>query len=200
MLNIDFTRMSQRPPEIVDGDLRLRMPQVADYDEWIALRETSRAHLTKWEPDWTQDDVSVDAFRARVKTQEKLQRAGVALSFFICDESSGKIVGGATLSDIRHHAAHSATIGYWIGAAHLRRGHGSAAVRLIVDHAFGPLRLNRVEAACQPGNGASIGLLTKLGFKQEGFARDFLYINGAWRDHLLFAVTARDYCGAPLAP
>ena len=53
--------------------------------------------------------------------------------------------------------------------------------------AFGTLRLHRVEAACVPANGASIRLLEKTGFQREGFARQYLCIDGVWQDHLLFA-------------
>jgi ribosomal-protein-alanine N-acetyltransferase len=63
----------------------------------------------------------------------------------------------------------------------------TAAVATVLPFAFGTLRLHRVEAACIPGNDASIRLLEKTGFQREGFARQYLCINGIWQDHLLFA-------------
>ncbi|MCB2097941.1 MAG: GNAT family N-acetyltransferase [Parvularculaceae bacterium] len=198
MLKLDFVRPVSKPTELTRAGLRLRPPQLADHPQWWALRENSRHHLTRWEPDWTERDVTIDAFRTRVRLQERLRRSGAALTFFACLADEGAIIGGVTLSDIRLHAAHSATLGYWIGEPYLRRGYGAEAVAAVVDYGFGELRLNRIEAACQPGNVASLSLLRKLGFREEGFARDYLFINGAWRDHLLFALTARDYCGAPL--
>lgn len=200
MLNLDFSRIAQRAPELTRGALKLRPLQLADHNQWLRLRDRSREHLTRWEPDWTDKDTSIDAFRSRVRLQERLRRVGAALSYCVCLADTGEMIGGVTLSDIRRHAACSATIGYWIGAPWLRRGHGAEAVSAVVEHGFGQLRLNRIEAACQPGNAASVALLRKLGFEQEGLARDFLFINGAWRDHLLFAQTARDFCGAPLVP
>ncbi|HNR78486.1 MAG TPA: GNAT family protein [Parvularculaceae bacterium] len=199
MLNLDFAKSSLRAPALERGAVRLRAPQLSDYEAWRALREESRAHLTRWEPDWTKKDVEIEAFRTRLRLQEKLFRAAVALSFFVCLKDGGRLVGGVTLSDIRRQAAQSAVIGYWIGAPFLRRGHGGDAVAAVVDYAIRDGGLNRIEAACQPGNSASLGLLQKLGFKEEGFARDYLHINGAWRDHLLFSLIARDYCGAPPA-
>jgi ribosomal-protein-alanine N-acetyltransferase len=61
------------------------------------------------------------------------------------------------------------------------------AVRALVPFAFGTLRLHRIEAACIPDNAASIGLLEKTGFVREGYAREYLCINGLWQDHLLYA-------------
>jgi len=197
MISIDFVRQSPRPPTLEKGGVMLRSAQLTDYQAWAALREKSRAHLTRWEPDWLDKEASIEAYRARLRLHERLHRAGAALSLLVFVKTTGEMVGGVTLSDIRLHAAYSATIGYWIGADHLRKGYGLAAVQLALAHAFGEKRLNRVEAACQPGNIASRALLLKAGFREEGFARDYLFINGGWRDHLLFAATARDHCGAP---
>jgi len=185
MLNFDFVKTTPKPPVLERGAIRLRAPNLGDYEAWVALREESRAHLTRWEPDWTSKEVENEAYKTRIRLQERLFRAGVALSFFVCLKESGRLIGGVTLSDIRRQAAQSAVIGYWIGAPYLRQGYGGDAVAAVVEYAFVEGGLNRVEAACQPGNSASLGLLRKLGFKEEGFARDYLHINGAWRDHAL---------------
>lgn len=196
-IGLDFVRPPARAPILCSGAITLRAAQLTDFSAWVRLREKSRVHLTRWEPDWLEKDVSIDAYRIRLRMQERLHRAGAALSLIAFLKSSGEMIGGVTLSDIRLHASHSATIGYWIGDGHLRKGYGLECVRLMLEHSFREKRLNRVEAACQPGNAASRALLTKAGFREEGFARDYLFINGSWRDHLLFAATARDYCGAP---
>jgi ribosomal-protein-alanine N-acetyltransferase len=68
----------------------------------------------------------------------------------------------------------------------------SAAVAAVIPFAFGALRLHRVEAACIPTNAASMRLLEKAGFEREGYARQYLCINGAWQDHVLYARLADD--------
>jgi ribosomal-protein-alanine N-acetyltransferase len=60
-------------------------------------------------------------------------------------------------------------------------------VRAVIPFAFASLRLHRLEAACIPSNSGSIKLLEKTGFVREGFAREYLCINGIWQDHLLYA-------------
>jgi ribosomal-protein-alanine N-acetyltransferase len=197
MINFDLIKSPPKSP-ILEGDgVRLRAAQLTDYAVWSRLREMSRAHLTRWEPDWTDRDSTLEAFRTRIRLQERVFRSGAAIALLAFRKTSGELIGGVTLSDIRQFASRSATIGYWIGEPHLRKGYGAASVKLVLDYGLCELRLNRIEAACQPGNLASRRLLEKLRFREEGLARDFLFINGEWRDHALFAVTARDYCGAP---
>lgn len=197
MISLEVLLAYKRSPVIGNDLVRLRAAQLTDYGAWARLRESSRAHLTRWEPDWTEKDATIDAFRRRIRIQERLRRAGSALALLAFRRDDDELVGGVALSEIRLHASRSAMIGYWTGEAHLRKGFASASVGLMLDYAFNELALNRVEAACQPDNAASRNLLHKAGFREEGVARDFLHINGKWRDHILFAATARDYCGAP---
>ena len=197
LLSFDFGRVAPKPPLIGAGAIYLRAPEIEDHGAWARLREASRVHLTRWEPDWKNEDATPDAFRLRLKSYDRQFRAHAGAAFHVFERDGDRLVGGVTLSDIRRHAAQSATIGYWIGAAFLRRGYGLAAVRAALGYAFDDLGLNRVEAACQPGNAASRALLLKAGFTEEGHARDYLFINGAWRDHVLFARLARDHGAAP---
>jgi ribosomal-protein-alanine N-acetyltransferase len=68
----------------------------------------------------------------------------------------------------------------------------TAAVSALIPFAFGALRLHRLEAACIPSNAASVRLLEKTGFRREGYAREYLCINGIWQDHLLYALLRTD--------
>lgn len=199
LLSFDFGRVPLRPPLLRTGAVYLRAPEGEDHDAWVRLREQSRVHLTRWEPDWKPEETTADAFRLRLKSYDRQFRARAGVAFHIF-ERDGRLVGGVTLSDIRRHAAQSATIGYWIGAPFLRRGYGLAAVEAATNYAFDALQLNRVEAACQPGNAPSRALLAKAGFTEEGFAREYLFINGAWRDHVLFARLERDRRDGNLHP
>ena len=63
------------------------------------------------------------------------------------------------------------------------------AMELVLDHAFGPLALHRLEANIQPGNHASIALARGAGFRLEGYSPRYLLIGGQWRDHERYALT-----------
>jgi ribosomal-protein-alanine N-acetyltransferase len=176
------------PLPIVEGDgVFLRAPQMSDYSEWTTLREASRAFLTPWEPTWPSDDLSRSAFRRRLRRYAEDQRADTSYAFFLFRKSDEALVGGLTLANIRRGVAQAGSLGYWIGEPFARRGLMTGAVQGLVPFAFGSLRLHRLEAACIPSNTASIRLLEKVGFVREGYAREYLCINGLWQDHLLFA-------------
>jgi ribosomal-protein-alanine N-acetyltransferase len=176
------------PLPIVEGDgVYLRAPQMSDYSEWTTLREASRAFLTPWEPTWPSDDLGRSAFRRRLRRYAEDQRADTSYAFFLFRRADDALVGGLTLANIRRGVALAGSLGYWIGEPFARRGLMTAALQGLVPFAFGSLRLHRLEAACIPSNAASIRLLEKMGFVREGYAREYLCINGLWQDHLLFA-------------
>jgi ribosomal-protein-alanine N-acetyltransferase len=178
---------SEQLPAIAGDGVLLRAPQMGDFAEWAALREASRDFLTPWEPTWPPDDLTRSSFRRRIKRYFEDQRSDLAYPFFIFRKSDNALVGGLTLANVRRGCAQAGSLGYWMGAGFAGRGHMTAAVRAVLPFAFATLRLHRVEAACIPANVASIRLLEKTGFRREGVARQYLCIDGAWQDHLLFA-------------
>jgi ribosomal-protein-alanine N-acetyltransferase len=176
------------PLPVVEGNgVFLRAPQMSDYNEWATMREASRAFLTPWEPTWPADDLSRSAFRRRLRRYADDQRGDSSYAFFVFRKEDEALVGGLTLANIRRGVAQAGSLGYWIGEPFARRGLMSGAVQGLVPFAFGSLRLHRLEAACIPSNAASIRLLERAGFTREGYAREYLCINGLWQDHLLFA-------------
>jgi ribosomal-protein-alanine N-acetyltransferase len=174
-------------PAIAGAGVTLRVPQGGDYAEWAALRESSRDFLVPWEPTWPADDLTRGAFRRRLKRYVEDLRNDLAYAFLIFRSEDNALVGGLTLANIRRGVAQAGSIGYWTGAPFARKGHMTAAMRALVPFCFGTLRLHRLEAACIPGNTASVRLLEKTGFQREGYARNYLCINGVWQDHLLYA-------------
>jgi ribosomal-protein-alanine N-acetyltransferase len=179
----------------LDGEgIILRPHRASDFAEWAELRAQSRSFLQPWEPTWPSDDLTRAAYRRRLSAYADDIERGVAYPFLVFRKSDGAMVGGITLSNIRRGVAQMGSIGYWVGEPHTRRGYTVAAVNAVTRFCFGRLGLHRVEAACLPTNEASRAVLTKAGFQQEGLARAYLRINGAWRDHLLFGllVTPRE--------
>jgi ribosomal-protein-alanine N-acetyltransferase len=178
---------SEQLPSLVGAGVFLRAPQMGDYADWVALREASRDFLTPWEPTWPADDLTRGSFRRRIKRYSEDQRSDLAYPFFIFRKSDGVLVGGLTLANVRRGCAQAGSLGYWMGAVYAGKGYMTGAVAAVLPFAFGTLRLHRVEAACIPANVASIRLLEKTGFRREGFARQYLCIDGVWQDHLLYA-------------
>jgi ribosomal-protein-alanine N-acetyltransferase len=175
------------PPSLRDGRALIRVPDMADYEQWSALRARSRDFLMPWEPIWPPNDLTRTAFRSRIRQYWRDIDEDVAYPYFIYTADGAQLVGALTLSNVRRGVAQTATLGYWIGEPHARKGYMTSAVRLMCEFAFRHLGLHRVEAACLPHNTASVGLLQKCSFEHEGLARGYLKIAGEWRDHLLFA-------------
>jgi ribosomal-protein-alanine N-acetyltransferase len=186
------TSFSEPLPTIGGETVVLRMPQMNDHEEWAALREASRDFLTPWEPTWPADDLTRGAFRRRLRRYSEDVRTDQSYALFIFRRDDGALVGGLTLANIRRGVAQAGSLGYWTGQPFVRRGYMTAAVKAVLPFAFQTLRLHRVEAACIPTNDASIRLLEKCGFVREGYAREYLCINGLWQDHLLYARLRHD--------
>ena len=166
--------------------LLLRAPHMSDFLQWAHLREYSREYLTPWEPIWPSDDLTRSGFRRRLRRYSEDIAADRSYPFIIFRESDGAMIGGITLANVRRGVSQAGSIGYWIGEPHAREGLMTDALRALVPFSFVTLRLHRLEAACIPTNVASIRLLEKSGFQREGYARQYLCINGIWQDHLLY--------------
>ena len=188
------------PEPLLRGDgLYLRPATPTDYSAWSHLRAGSRAFLERWEPTWPDDDLTQAAFRRRLKRQDDDIARDEAYPLLIFDQTSDQLIGGVTLGGVRRGVSQTGTLGYWMGAQHAGRGRMTRAVAATVEFAFARLRLHRVEAACIPDNVPSIALLERNGFKREGYARSYLKIDGAWRDHVLFALLESDVRTRPTA-
>ncbi len=174
-------------PVIAGEGVYLRVPQAGDFQAWRDLRAESRPFLTPWEPVWPTDDLSRSAYRRRMRRYARDMVADEAYPLFLFRSSDDALVGGLTLSNIRRGVCQAASLGYWMGERFAGQGYMSAGVAAMLPMAYDVLRLRRVEAACMTNNSPSIRLLERLGFVREGYARQYLCINGLWEDHLLFA-------------
>jgi ribosomal-protein-alanine N-acetyltransferase len=175
--------------ERIDGRRAyIRPPADYDWQAWAELREASRDFLVPWEPTWPADCLTRTAYRRRLRHYAEEWHSGAGYAFFIFSRADDALQGGITLSNVRRGVAQTGTLGYWVGKPYARQGVMSDAIGCTLRFCFDTLRLHRVEAACLPRNGASRGVLTKAGFREEGLAPKYLRINGEWEDHILFAI------------
>ena len=168
----------------------LRLGDAADWHSWRQLRQMSRNFLVPWEPAWGRAETDYYFFCGHMQLCWRLWRQDRAYSFLIFrrndDGGAGALMGGINLNDVQRGIAQKGTLGYWIGLPYANQGYMTEAASLVCDFAFDTLGLHRVEASCLPHNIPSKALLQKLGFTEEGFAKDYLQINGVWEDHLLW--------------
>ena len=160
-------------------------PTEADEAEFIeGIRRSRRLHGRWGGGPETPEEYAVYLAKAR----EERRRY-----FFARLRDGGDIVGYLNLGEIIRGSLDQAFLGYGAIAGHEGRGLMSEAMQLVLREAFGPLRLHRIEANIQPGNRASIALAQRNGFRLEGFSPRYLKINGRWRDHERWAITAEQW-------
>lgn len=176
-------------PALVSGDLTVRPIRNADWRELDHELAVGRAWLQRWEA--TQPGVSGQAdTRSAVRAMVSWMRRGESITCVMCWRE--RIIGQVSVSQIAWGSLRSCSIGYWI--AERMAGHSLAptAVALMADHLFQALGMHRIEICMRLENRASRRVAEKLGFHYEGVRRGYIHIDGAWRDHHVFAMLAED--------
>jgi ribosomal-protein-alanine N-acetyltransferase len=180
-------QLSETHPVVQGDSVFLRAPQMSDFNAWADLRARSRDFLVPWEPTWPEDDLTRASFRRRLRRYAEDMRNDQFYAFLLFRKDDNALLGGITLTNVRRGVAQSCSMGYWVGAPFAGQRYMTRGVTALIPFAFDVLRLHRVEAACIPTNQPSIRLLERVGFTREGYAREYLCINGMWQDHLLYA-------------
>ena len=168
-----------------------------DQREWRAVRMASRHWLGEWEATSPDGRPSGLGFGAMVRHYNREARAGRMVPFAI--RSEGRLVGQMHLFGLSWGSLLSCAAGYWVAESAAGRGIAPTALAAAVDYAMGELGLHRVEVNIRPDNTASLAVVRKLGFRDEGLRERYLHINGAWRDHRTFALTREDLGGQSLS-
>lgn len=187
------------PVVLTDGPIRLRPYRRGDAAQWSVVRRANQAWLAPWEPTspgpWA-DANSVAAYKIFFRDMRRTAREGSAMPFAITLREGGgggdRYVGHISLGSISRRAFGSAYVGYWVDSAVAGRGIMPTALALVVDHAFGPGGLHRIEVNVRPENRPSRRVVEKLGFREEAYHPRYMFIDGAWRDHVGYALTAED--------
>jgi len=174
----------------VTSRVSIRLLADDDVEALHTLRLRNRAYLEPWGAVPENGQVTLESERQSVL--EWIARAEADQGYAFVVEHEGEMVGRVTLSDIQRGRVQSAVLGYWITEEWRGRGFASEAARLAVEFAFFEAGLHRVEAGVMPRNAASIRVLEKAGFREEGLNLRLLRINGVWEDHKLFAITAEE--------
>ncbi|WP_220446598.1 GNAT family N-acetyltransferase [Nonomuraea deserti] len=163
----------------------LRFIGLQDFDELAVLHRESADMLAPWMPG-RPVTASYASFESYVARFDQPAYEG----FLICLRDTGAIVGRVNINNIVRGTHQSGMIGYSAYASTTGRGYLTEGLGLLVGYAFGEMELHRLEANIQPSNAPSLRLIRRLGFEREGFSPKFQFIDGAWRDHERWAITA----------
>ncbi|HEX6886907.1 MAG TPA: GNAT family protein [Candidatus Nanopelagicales bacterium] len=173
------------------GELVLRELRRRDARAWREVRARNQLWLGPWEATVPpESDERVPSFTDMVARFRAEARAGRTIAWAITLDE--RLVGQLTVGGIVLGSLRGASIGYWIDQRVAGRGLMPLAVAMASDHIFRELRLHRIEVVIRPENQASLRVVEKLGFRYEGRRPAYLHIDGAWRDHEVFALTAEE--------
>jgi len=178
-------------PRLETERLVLRVPTPGDAEEMAAFVSRNREHFAPWEPARGDDYFTVGTWRATLQRMVDGVRSGTLLQLVLCPKAPGGpgIVGQCRLSEIVRGPFQAAYLGFGLDRDAVGQGLMTEALRAAIEHAFSELGLHRIMANYMPANVRSAAVLERLGFVREGFARDYLFLAGAWRDHVLTALT-----------
>jgi ribosomal-protein-alanine N-acetyltransferase len=187
------------PAKLSAGPVTLRPPRIRDGRAWSEVRLRNQRWLEPWEPSsafgWS-DRNATGSWPALNSALKKAARAGTMLPFMIT--YGGRLAGQMTVSNVVHGVQRSCTVGYWVDGALAGRGIVPTALALVIDHCFTEVFMHRVEIDIRPENKASLRVVEKLGLRREGYFERYLDIDGAWRDHVGFAITVEELGGTTM--
>lgn len=174
------------PRLLTSGErVALRRPRPSDVDDFLAAVRRSRTLHGAW----VQPPANPQIYALWLRSGRLASRE----LHLVVHRDGGDMVGVVNISEIVRGIFQSGYLGYYAFAPSAGRGLMREGLALVLERAFTELALHRLEANIQPGNDASIALVRRLGFRNEGFSPRYLRIGGAWRDHQRWALTAEDW-------
>lgn len=170
--------------------LRLWVAGPTDAADMLAYYARNREYLTPWEPQRHKDFYTESWWQQHLdlSTQESARGYAHRMAIALRDASGPNVMGILNISNITRGVFQAASIGYSIDQEYTGQGYMTEAIQGAVRYCFIELGLHRVMANYIPTNIGSARVLEKAGFEKEGFAKQYLHINGEWRDHVLTAI------------
>ena len=181
-------------PRLETKRLLVLLPEPDCAPRMVDYYRRNQDHLAPWEPRRSEEFLTQAWWERQLDANrtEFEKGSGVRLVLVARDDVLGPVLGVANLSNIVRGTLQACHLGYSLDREHEGRGLMQEALEALVNYAFEGLQLHRVMANYQPENVRSGRLLERLGFVREGYARDYLHIDGAWRDHVLTALVRDD--------
>jgi ribosomal-protein-alanine N-acetyltransferase len=181
------------PVSLTYGDLELAPLRYSHRKQWYDVRRRNAAWLTPWEATDPTGNQPAMTYGAMIRAHNKDGAAGLsypwAIFRTIAHEPKPRLVGQLIAAPVLWGSMRSTSLGYWVDKAHAGQNIMPTAVALASDYLFTRVGLHRIEINIVPDNAASLRVVEKLGYRSEGLRKDYIHINGQWRDHQSFALT-----------
>ncbi|MGF1690698.1 ribosomal protein S5-alanine N-acetyltransferase [Photobacterium kagoshimensis] len=180
-----FNSIINRSSNLAVDDLKIRLIANKDAEQITAYYQKNRSYLQPWEPLREEHFYTLAGWEKRLIQLTELQKHHLAYYFIILKAGSDEICGVVNFSNLVKHPFHACHVGYSLGEHYQGQGIMRRAVAATVQWVFEEQNFHRVIAGYMPRNAKSEKVLESLGFEKEGYAKDYLLINGKWEDHVL---------------
>ena len=180
----------REPPVLSTARLTLRLAEPGDAETIARYFVENQDHLASTRPRMDAEFFTAEFWRSQSQASRSEFRGDRSLRLFMWEHANpGRVIGNANFTQFVRGAAQYCVLGYGIAAD--REGHGlmREGLEVAIEYVFRELNMHRVMANFFPWNRRSGGLLRRLGFVVEGYARDYLYLDGEWQDHVLTSLT-----------
>ncbi|HTA37744.1 MAG TPA: GNAT family N-acetyltransferase [Candidatus Acidoferrales bacterium] len=187
-------------PVIETARLSLFIPGPNDAARCVRFNRDNEAFLKPWEPPMNArsfEPIAIADWRSRAVTEAK---AGTGFSFALVARGVGSdspILGWCNFTNVIRGIFQACFLGYKLDERSQGQGYMTEALGAAIDYLFSEQRLHRIQANYMPHNQKSAAVLRRLGFTVEGTARNYLFIGGQWRDHVLTSLVNPDPLVAP---
>ena len=183
--------MSSPEPRLRSARLSLRPPTHSDVPRLVQYVTNNRGHFAQSGPTVEAAYYTEQFWCEKVVELERAESLGLSVHrlLYMLDDSEQSIVGKCAFSAIQRGPMQAAYLGYGLDQHFVGMGLMEEALRILIPYMFGPQNLHRIMANYMPSNARSGSLLRRLGFREEGLAKDYLRINGRWQDHVLTSLT-----------
>ncbi|MBW4692659.1 MAG: ribosomal protein S5-alanine N-acetyltransferase [Lyngbya sp. HA4199-MV5] len=180
------------PPQLSTKRLIVRLANKRDVHEIARYYCTNRAFLAPFEPTRSPDFFAEEFWRGQVERNLIEFNYNQSLRLFVFEQEQPEvIIGIINFTQFFRSPLHGCTLGYSLAETKQGKGYMTEAVGLSIQYVFNDLNVHRIVANYMPRNQRSGNLLKRLGFVVEGYARDYLLINGKWEDHILTSLMNR---------
>lgn len=173
----------------LDGDLLLRTAEIGDADMIAEYFQSNRDYLKPFEPKREEAFFSVNGWLQKLIKLNELHRMGLGYYCLLVHAESGKMLGTLSFSNLTRFPFHACNVGYSLAEDAQGHGYMRRALKMACDYMFDVQKIHRIQAGYMPHNKRSEAVLQHVGFEREGYAKDYLLINGEWQDHVLTSLT-----------
>ncbi len=175
---------------MIGKKVTLRRLQQEDAMDLLTIARQNKTYWSTYEPVMSDTYYTLEAQLDRLDEAERLYHMGKEYHFGIFNRFTDRLIGQISLYDVKQLPYMKGTIGYSMSEEMTGKGRMTEAIQLLTRYGHRRLRLRRIEAYVSPENIGSVRVLERNGYEREGTMRDYLYINGKWEDHYLYAHTS----------